>query len=42
MVLMNQGRNRDRDRENGLVDTRGEGQGGTDQESSIDVFKTDR
>ena len=32
------GRNRDTEVENGLVDTRGEGEGGTNWESSIDIY----
>ena len=33
-----QGRNRDTDLENGLVDTAGEGEGGTNWESSIEIY----
>ena len=33
-----QGRNRDADVENGCVDTAGEGEGGTNWESCIDVY----
>ena len=33
-----QGRNRDTDTENGCVDTEGEGEGGTNWESSTDVY----
>ena len=33
-----QERSRDVDVENGLVDTAGEGEGGTDRENSIDIY----
>ena len=33
-----QGRNRDTDIENRLVHTRGEGEGGMDQEGSTDIY----
>ena len=35
---MLQGRNRDTNIDNGLVDTVGEGEGGTSWESSLDIY----
>ena len=38
VINLLQGRNGDADIENGLVDTAGEGEGGTDRENSIDIY----